>query len=313
MRPRMTNRAWSLPPLRESSRVASDELKAVREMAAAPRGEPPAGVTISATTVGGVGAVVCAPASPSVDRSLLPRRRLPHGRGPRAGPRSRARSPTGAAPRVVGLDYRLAPEHPFPAAVHDAVAAYDALLDDAATGPIVVGGDSAGGGLAFALVLACRDAGVELPAGVFGLSPWADMTITAGTFASRADTDQFFPETSAHEAVDVYLQGADPRAPLASPALADLTGLPPALLLAGGAETLLDDTLLLATGLGRGGASVEVHVAAGMQHVWPMLFPDLPESIAALDAIGRFVPPWPRSSRTRNIERACMNSGKGGP
>jgi epsilon-lactone hydrolase len=284
----MTNRAWSLPPLRESARVASDELKAVREMAAAPRGEPPAGVTVSATTVGGAGAVVCAPASPRGTVLYF------HGGGYRMGAAAGWTAYTGAiadrsGARVVGLDYRLAPEHPFPAAVHDAVAAYDALLDDAAAGPIVVGGDSAGGGLAFALALACRDADVELPAGVFGLSPWADMTISAGTFASRADTDQFFPEAAAHEAVDVYLQGADPRAPLASPALADLTGLPPALLLAGGAETLLDDTLLLATGLGRGGTSVEVHVAAGMQHVWPMLFPDLPESIAALDAIGRFV------------------------
>jgi acetyl esterase/lipase len=286
----MPNRAWSLPPLRKSSRVASDELKAVREMAAAPRGEPPAGVTVTTTSVGGVDAVVCEP-------SALPSRGTVlyfHGGGYRLGAPAGWTAFTGAiaqrsGARVVALDYRLAPEHPFPAAVHDAVAAYDALLDDAAAGPLVVGGDSAGGGLAFALVLACRDAGVEAPAGVFGLSPWADMTITAGTFASRAGTDQFFPEASAHEAVDTYLQGFDPRAPLASPALGDLAVFPPALLLAGGDETLLDDTLLLAAGLARGGASVEVHAVAGMQHVWPMLFPDLAESTAALDAMGGFV------------------------
>src|SRR6476661_2719204 len=187
-----SGRPWSLPPLRESSRVASDELKAVREMASAPRGAPPAGVAVSTTTVGGVDAVVCAPASSRGTVLYF------HGGGYRMGAAAGWTAYTGAiadlsGARVVGLDYGFAPEHPYPAAVHDAVAAYDALLDEAA-GPIVVGGDSAGGGLAFALALACRDAGVELPAGVFGLSPWADMTITAGTFASRADTDQFFPE-----------------------------------------------------------------------------------------------------------------------
>jgi acetyl esterase/lipase len=196
--------------------------------------------------------------------------------------------------RVVAADYRLAPEHPFPAAVHDAVAAYDALLDDGALAgedatPIVVGGDSAGGGLAFALGVACRTVGAALPVGIFALSPWADMTITAGTFDSRAETDQFFPKSAAHEAVDTYLQGHDARHVLASPALADLAGFPPVLLLAGGAETLLDDALALAIVAARAGTSVELHAVAGMQHVWPLLFPDIPQTAEAIAAIGRFV------------------------
>ena len=281
-------RSWKLPESREGTRTPSDELLAVREMAATPRGEPPAGVTVATTSVGGLDAVVCAPAE--VRGTVL----YFHGGGYRMGAPAAWTGFTGAVSvaggaRVVAVDYRLAPEHPFPAAVLDAVAAYDALLDYPNAGPFVVGGDSAGGGLALALVLACRSAGVESPAGVFALSPWADMTITAGTFVSRADTDQFFPRSSAHEAVDTYLQGHDAREPLASPALADLSGFPPTLLLAGGAETLLDDALAVATGVARGGASVELHAVAGMQHVWPMLFPDLPETAAAIDAIGRFV------------------------
>ena len=284
----MPGREWSLPPLRESARVASDELRATREMAATPRGDARAGVAVATTTLGGVECVTCTPESPGATVLYF------HGGGYRMGAPAAwvaftsAVAEAGGA-RVVAADYRLAPEHPFPAAVHDAVAAYEALLDDAPDGPIVVGGDSAGGGLAVALAVACRAAGVEAPNGVFALSPWVDLTIVAGTFTANAETDQFFPLAAANEAADVYLQGHDPRHPLASPVFADLAGFAPTLLLVGGAETLLDDTLTLSAGLAHAGASVETHVAAGMQHVWPMLFPELPESAAAVAAIGRFV------------------------
>ncbi len=284
----MPERDWSLPPLRESARVASAELLATREIAATPRGDARPGVAVGTTTLGGVECATCTPDSPGATVLYF------HGGGYRMGAPAAWVGFTSAiagegGARVVAADYRLAPEYPFPAAVHDAVAAYDALLDAGTGGPIVVGGDSAGGGLAVALAVACRAAGVEPPSAVFALSPWVDLTIVAGTFTSNADTDQFFPLAAAHEAADVYLQGHDPRHPLASPLLADLAGFPPALLLVGGAETLLDDTLTLGAALAHAGASVETHVAAGMQHVWPMLFPELPESSAAVAAIGRFV------------------------
>jgi monoterpene epsilon-lactone hydrolase len=289
----MPQRTWNLPALRESTRTASEQLLATREVAATPRGEPPAGVTISQLTVGDVDAVLSAP--PAANGTVL----YFHGGGYRMGAPGGWTAFTGAVAlasgaRVLAVDYRLAPEHPFPAAVHDAVAVYDALLDGEPLGgddpgPIVVGGDSAGGGLAFALGVACLDAGVDLPTGIFALSPWADMTITAGTFDSRAETDQFFPKSAAQEAVDTYLQGHDPSHVLASPALADLSEFPPVLLLAGGAETLLDDALTLATVAARAGVSVELHAVAGMQHVWPLLFSDIPETAEAIAAIGRFV------------------------
>src|SRR5581483_8030052 len=158
----MRKRAWSLPPLRRSTREPSAELLRVREVAATPRGEAPAGVAVGTTTVGGVECVVCAPASWQGTILYL------HGGGYRMGAPAAWTAFTGAVAlatgaRVVAADYRLAPEHPFPAALHDAVAAYDALLDDPDAGAIVVGGDSAGGGLAAALVVACGTAGVERP------------------------------------------------------------------------------------------------------------------------------------------------------
>jgi len=165
---------------------------------------------------------------------------------------------------------------------------FDALAADH-VGPLFVAGDSAGGGLAIALTVAAGQSDRPLPDGLIVLSPWVDLTLRSETFATRAETDQLFPKDSAAEAAESYLQGADPRHPLASPLLADHTGFPKTLIFAGGSETLLGDGLSLCASLVTAGASVEAHFPAGMQHVWPTLFPDLPESIEAMAAITRFI------------------------
>jgi monoterpene epsilon-lactone hydrolase len=280
--------SWNLPPER-AGMAAPESLVARRAGAATMMADKPAaaGTTAEDETIGGVGCVVCRPAAPTSTVLYL------HGGGYRLGA---ARSwvsfatalAAAASTQVVIVDYRLAPEHPFPAALHDAASVYEALQADH-VGPLFVAGDSAGGGLAIALTVAAGQAGQPLPAGVIALSPWVDLTLDSDTFTTRADTDQFFPKDSAQEAAESYLQGADPRHLLASPLRADLANFPRTLVFAGGSETLLGDGLSLATALVTVGASVEAHFPAGMQHVWPTLFPELPESIDAMAAMARFI------------------------
>jgi len=280
--------SWHLPPERAGV-PAPESLTARRDGAAAMMADKPAapGTTAQDETIGGVGCVVCRPAAPTSTILYL------HGGGYRLGAArswtSFATSLAAAADtQVVIADYRLAPEHPFPAALHDAAAVFDALAADH-VGPLLVAGDSAGGGLAIALTVATSQSGGPLPDGLIVLSPWVDLTLDSETFTTRAETDQLFPRDSAVEAAESYLQGADPRHPLASPLLADLSGFPKTLIFAGGAETLLGDGLALSAALVTAGASVEAHFPAGMQHVWPTLFPDLPESIDAMAAMTRFI------------------------
>ena len=280
--------SWNLPPER-TGLPAPESLTARRDGAAAVMADKPTapGTTARDETIGGVGCVVCRPAAPTSTVLYL------HGGGYRLGAaRSWTSFATGLAAaadtQVVIADYRLAPEHPFPAALHDAAAVFEALQADH-VGPLFVAGDSAGGGLAVALTVAASQSRQPLPDGLIVLSPWVDLTLRSETFATRAETDQFFPRDSAVEAAESYLQGANPRDPLASPLLADLTGFPKTLIFAGGAETLLGDGLSLCTALVAAGSSVEAHFPAGMQHVWPTLFPDLPESIDAMAAITRFI------------------------
>jgi len=231
--------------------------------------------------------VVCEPPSPAGTIAYF------HGGGYRLGSAagstawgSRLAKATGS--RVVVVDYRLAPEIPFPAAVHDAAAVYDALRAESG-GAVFAGGDSAGGGLAAALAVACVSAGFAPPDALVLLSPWLDMTCSSDTFESRAATDQLFSKQSATEAASMYLQGHDPEDALVSPLFADLDGFPPSIILAGGHEVLLDDALGFGSRLARAGVSVETHIVRGMQHVWPTLFPDLPESARALQVIAGFV------------------------
>ena len=186
------------------------------------------------------------------------------------------------------VDYRLAPEHPFPAALHDAVGVVVELARHEPEG-VVVAGDSAGGGLAAAVVAAAVGSGRPVPAALVALSPWLDLACTAGTFTSRAESDQLFSLASASAAAELYLQGHDPADPLVSPLWADLASFPPTLVLASEAEVLLDDALALVAGLARAGRVVEAHLVPDLPHVWPTLLPDHPESVRALAVIARFL------------------------
>lgn len=187
-------------------------------------------------------------------------------------------------------DYRLAPEHPFPAAVDDAVAAYRWLLSRAiAPGRIVIAGDSAGGGLTVATLLALRDAGVPRPAAGVCISPWVDLTCGGGSYATRAAADPIVTREGVDAMATAYLAGKDSKTPLASPLFADLHGLPPLLIQVGDAEVLLDDAVLLAERARKAGVEATLDVWDEMVHVWHWFFPMLDEGQAAIDRIGEFV------------------------
>lgn len=191
--------------------------------------------------------------------------------------------------QVLLVDYRLAPECPFPAAVEDALHAYGWALERHEPGTVVVGGDSAGGGLAAALLLASRDEGLPAAAGAACLSPWADLTNTAASFLRCSDTDALFSKAAAEEAALLYLQGADPTQPLASPVYGNWTGLPPLLVQASEDEVLADDASTLAAVAEKAGVAVELHLYPGMPHVWQLSYPAFPEAVQAVEELGNFV------------------------
>ncbi len=168
---------------------------------------------------------------------------------------------------VLAPDYRLAPEHPFPAAVDDALAAYRWLLGTGIEpARIVIAGDSAGGGLALATLLALRDAGDRLPTAAVLLSPWTDLTCPGDSYASRAESDPLLTREVMVTMAAHYLAGADPKSVLASPIYADLKGLPPLLVHLGSDEVLLDDSTRLAERARVAGVDVELRVWDGMWH-----------------------------------------------
>jgi acetyl esterase/lipase len=216
-----------------------------------------------------------------------------HGGGYRLGSAERstpfaARVAATLATTVVVVDYRLAPEAPFPAALHDAAAVYDSLLD-AHGDDIVVIGDSAGGGLAAALAVAADQSGIAAPSALILLSPWLDLTCSAGTYASRADTDKLFSHQAARQAADMYLQGHDPTDTLASPNLAVLKSWPPSLVLASTDEVLLGDSLAFTSTLASANTPVVACFVPGVPHVWPTIDAGDPRSAAAIETMGLFL------------------------
>lgn len=278
---------WGLPSLRAGHEASADLIQRRASAAEFEKTQPIGpGVAIAEATVGGVPCLVCAPAVPKATILYV------HGGGFRLG-RARgwagfaSRLASAAEARIVVADYRLAPEHPFPAALHDAASVYDALSREG-NGAVFVAGDSAGGGLAASLAVASRDHAPS-PRGLILLSPWVDLTLRAATWESRGATDRLFSRESARAAAEGYLQGHPAEDPLASPLFADPAGLPPVLLFAGGLECLLGDGVAFAERLALAHVTVEAHFVAAMQHVWPTLFPDLPESRAALAAMAAFV------------------------
>ncbi len=195
-----------------------------------------------------------------------------------------------AKARVLALDYRLAPEIPFPAPVEDSVSAYQWLLSQGVSPrKIVFGGDSAGGGLVVAAMVALRSVGEPMPAAGVCISPWADMEATGQSYTTNAENDPSVSRERILKIAGVYLDGKDPRAPLASPIHADLTGLPPLLLQVGGIEVLLDDSTALKSRAKEAGVSVEMEVWDDMPHVWHHFAPILPEARKAIGKIGEFV------------------------
>lgn len=173
---------------------------------------------------------------------------------------------------VVVMDYRLAPEHPFPAAIEDSVAVCRALrAAQSGAGRIVMAGDSAGGNLAIATTLKLRDLGEPLPAGIIAFSPWLDMEHTGASLDTNALSDVLTNRAMLEGLATTYLAGAPPTNPLANPLKADLAGLPPLYLNAGSREALLSDTTSFAEAAKRAGVGVTLSIAEGMQHVFPVL------------------------------------------
>lgn len=191
--------------------------------------------------------------------------------------------------RVLLVDYRLAPEHKFPKAVDDCFAVWESLLAEGIdTGRIVIAGDSAGGGLAASVTMHALADGV-LPAGVICCSPWVDLTITADTYDTNAESDKLFSRTSAEEAAPAYLGGADPMNPIASPLFGDWNGAPPLLILVGDAEVLLDDSRKLADVAKAAGVDVTLSVYPEMPHIWTMSYPAFPEAVEGVTEMAEFV------------------------
>jgi len=194
------------------------------------------------------------------------------------------------AARALLLDYRLAPEHPFPAALDDAVAAYEWLLGQGLDPRrIVVAGDSAGGGLTVATLLALRDRGRPLPAAGVCISPWVDLTCSAPSYTGKAAVDPIVTQESVTLLAKAYVGAGDVKAPLVSPLYADLAGLPPLLVHVGSDEVLLDDALGLGERARKAGVDVQVEEWPAMIHVWHWFQPMLEDAERATKAIGEFV------------------------
>jgi len=251
----------------------------------------PDDVRVTEATAGGVPVHWLAAAGADSDRVLL----FLHGGGYQLGSlRSdgelAARLGRAGGMRVLFPEYRLAPEHPFPAAVDDALAVWHWLRTDQrlSAQSIALAGASAGGGLSVALLVATRDAGEALPAAAVLMSPTVDLTGSGASMTERADQDPFSTPAMLRRFASDYLAGADPKTPLASPLFASLSGLPPLLVQAGTADLLFSDSERLAAAAAKAGVDVTLEVGEGLPHVYPIML-GTPEAAVATEQIGKFL------------------------
>jgi acetyl esterase/lipase len=192
--------------------------------------------------------------------------------------------------RAISLDYRLAPEHPYPAAVDDALAAYHALLrEGTAPSDIVFTGDSAGGGLAVATLVNARDHGLPLPAAAYLMSPYVDLTLAGATMDTKSGVDPLLSRGLLQPRVTDYVAGQDPGISLISPIFAELSGLPPLVIQAGTYEVLLDDAVRLAQRAAAADVAVTLDLTPEVPHVFQNFHPILDEAVGALDRAGRLL------------------------
>jgi epsilon-lactone hydrolase len=267
----------------------SEQRRMLRELSSA---QPlPADVTVTGATLGGV------PTAEITIDGIEPRHVVLYfhsgvyvlgdafqaaGLASQVGRRTRA--------KVISVDYRLGPEHPYPAAVDDALAAYEALLDDG-TAPwdIAFAGESAGGGLAVATMVNARDHGLPLPAAAFVMSPYADLTLAGTTMDTKREVDPLLSRELLQTRVTDYTSGQDAALGLISPVFADLSGLAPLIIQAGTHEVLLDDAVRLARQAATADVEVTLDITPRVPHVFQTFYPVLDEAAAALDRAGQLL------------------------
>jgi acetyl esterase/lipase len=251
---------------------------------------PPAGTQTTAIDAGGIPAVRLAVRQSRNDRYVL----FFHGGGYAVGTARLYRDFTwrlGAAARacVLYFDYRLAPEHPFPAAIEDAVKVYHWLTERIDTRRIAFMGDSSGGGLALATLYRLRDDGFDLPSAAVTVSPWTDLALTGPSLTLNAAADPMLDVANLPALAEGYRAGADPRNPYVSPLYGDATGLPSTLIQVGSDEILRDDAVRMADRMRMAGCDVEIEVWPRMPHAWHLYARILPEGRAAIQRIGTFL------------------------